>query len=247
MLPSKYLWTVAATSLLLTGQSWANRAELVEYDPSVRTQPPKVMEADVGMMGFVNDKFNRLEKRGQENADRLDRLEHEFEKVKQLEAKIEALEKQITLLKATPVVAPTEGSPTQSAKPSMTPAEIEQAQAAYKKAFDQLMAGKYADAAKLFKSFVEQFPGSDQLGNAYYWYGETQFVERKYESALKAYSASFAAGGPKQADALLKQGECQLELKQVKEAKVTLEDVKKRFPDSSASKQADKLLASIKK
>jgi tol-pal system protein YbgF len=245
MLSSKYLLTIAVSGLLIAGQVSANRAEVVEYDPSIRTQPPKVMEADVGMMGYVNDKFNRIERSSLENADRLDRLERDLAKIKQLEAKVEALEKQVAALKAAPVVTPNEANA--ATKPTMTAAELEQAQQAYKKAFDQLMAGKYPEAGKLFKEFVEKFPHSDQLGNAYYWYGETQFVARKYEAALSAYTASVEAGGPKQADALLKQGECYIELKKLKEAKQAFEEVKKRFPDSAAAKQADKFLVSLKK
>lgn len=245
MLSSKYVLAVAISALLMAGQASANRAEVVEYDPSVRAQPPKVMEADVGMMGYVNDKFNRIERSSLENADRLDRIERDLDKIKQLEAKIEALEKQVAALKTAPLVTPNESHT--MAKPTMTPAELEQAQQAYKKAFDQLMAGKYPEAGKLFKEFVEKFPHSDQLGNAHYWYGETQFVARKYDAALSAYTASVEAGGPKQADALLKQGECYIELKKPKEAKAALEEVKKRFPDSVAAKQADKLLATLKK
>ncbi len=244
MLSKKYVLAIAISSLLVAGYASANRAEVVEYDPSVRTQAPKVMEADVGMMGYVNDKFNRIEKNSLENADRLDRMERDLDKLKQLEARIEALEKQVTALKSAPVVTPNEST---AAKPSMTAAEVEQAQQAYKKAFDQLMAGKYPEAGKLFKEFVEKYPHSDQLGNAQYWYGETQFVARKYEGALLAYSASVEAGGPKQADALLKQGECYIELRKPKEAKSSLDEVKKRFPDSTAAKQADKLLSSLKK
>lgn len=245
MLSSKYVLAVAISALLMAGQASANRAEVVEYDPSVRVQPPKVMEADVGMMGYVNDKFNRIERSSLENADRLDRIERDLDKIKQLEAKIEALEKQVAALKTAPLVTPNESHT--MAKPTMTPAELEQAQQAYKKAFDQLMAGKYPEAGKLFKEFVEKFPHSDQLGNAHYWYGETQFVARKYDAALSAYTASVEAGGPKQADALLKQGECYIELKKPKEAKAALEEVKKRFPDSVVAKQADKLLATLKK
>lgn len=62
MLSSKTLLAIAVGGLLVAGQASANRAEVVEYDPNVRTQPPKVMEADVGMMGYVNDKFSRIEK-----------------------------------------------------------------------------------------------------------------------------------------------------------------------------------------
>ncbi len=245
MLSTKVILAVAVSSLLAASQASANRAELVEYDPNVRSQPPKVMEADVGMMGYVNDKFNRIEKNSLENADRLDRIERDLDKLKQLEAKIESLEKQITALKTVPVVTPNESAT--AAKPAMSAAEIEQAQQDYKKAFDQLMAGKYAEAGKQFKAFVETYPHSDQIGNAHYWYGETQFVARKYETALAAYKASHEAGGPKQADALLKQGECYVELKKPKEAKASFEEVKKRFPDTTAAKQADKLLAGLKK
>jgi tol-pal system protein YbgF len=245
MLSSKYLLAITLSGLLIANQAMANRAEVVEYDPSVRTQPPKVMEADVGMMGYVNDKFNRLEKNSLENSDRLDRLERDLEKFKQLQTRVESLEKQVALLKAAATPSPSESNAT--AKPVMTAAEVEQSQQAYKKAFDQLMAGKYPEAGKLFKEFVEKYPQSDQIGNAHYWYGETQFVARKYELALVAYTASVESGGPKQADALLKQGESYLELKKQKEAKASFEEVKKRFPDSTAAKQADKLLAGMKK
>lgn len=245
MLSPKFVLAIAISSLLVAGQATANRAEVVDYDPNVRTQPPKVMEADVGMMGYVNDKFNRIERNSLENADRLDRIERDLDKLKQLEAKIESLEKQITALKTVPVVAPNES--TSAVKPTMSAAEVEQAQQAYKKAFDQLMAGKYPEAGKLFKEFVDKYPLSDQLGNAHYWYGETQIVARKFDLALNAYTASVEASGPKQADALLKQGECYLELKKPKEAKASFDDVKKRFPDSTAAKQADKLLATLKK
>jgi len=113
------------------------------------------MEADVGMMGYVNDKFNRIEKNSLENADRLDRLERDLAKIKQLEAKIEALEKQVAALKAAPVVAPNEANT--AAKPSMTPAEVEQAQQAYKKAFDQLMAGKYPEVVSCLRNLLRSF------------------------------------------------------------------------------------------
>lgn len=233
------------SSLLLSAQAYANRAEVVEYDPSVRTQPPKVMEADTGIIGYVNDKVANIERRTEENGDRLDRIANDVDKLKQLESRVAALEAQLATLKTADRAAINGADETQ--KPLMSAEEMEAAQHDYKQAFDQLMASNYGEAAKLFKQYVDKYPHSDQLGNAYYWYGETQFVTRKYDNALKAYVSSTEAGGPKEGDALLKQAECYIELKKVKEAKTVLEMAKQRFANTDTAKKADKLLSSLKK
>lgn len=249
MAKNKYLMTVVATGVLLSLNACAERADVVEYDPAVPTVAPKTAAAEVGMMSYVNDKFNRLERQLEDSADRMDRLERDSDRLKALEAKVDALEKKIAQMTTSSSVSATDVSADKAMPPkaAMSEADNEAAQAAYKKAFDQMMAGKYAEAGKLFKAYVDKYPDSDQTGNAYYWLGETYFVASKYDLALKAYTDSAKREGPKAADALYKQGECYLELKKTKEAKQAFEDVKKRFPGSSAVKQADKALADMKK
>lgn len=233
-----FLSAILLGSLACTSAQ-ANLAELIEYDPNVRTKAPKVMEADTGIVGYVNDKVGVLEKRTQENGDRLDRLDNEMSKLKKLEARVAELEEKLAAFNATKEA---ENAPTST----MSEVEKAAAEAEYNEAFDQLMASNYTNAAKRFKQFIEEYPESDLIGNAHYWHGETQFVSRKYEAALTSYIASEKAGGAKEGDALLKQAECYLELKKLKDAKAVLQDAKTRFADTDIATKATKMLSTIK-
>jgi tol-pal system protein YbgF len=247
-----------AISLFLTSAVYAERAEVIEYNPNIQTQTPYVQPqaatAEVGMLGFVNEKFNRMERQLEDSADRMDRLERDVERIHVLEAKVAELEKKLAAFLTSAASSSTVDANKDvdankgGSKVAITSSssDTEAAQAAYKKAFEQLMAGKYPEAGKLFKDYLEKYPETDQSGNAYYWLGETYFVGRKFDLALKAYTQSTKLEGPKVAEALLKEGQCYLELNKNKEAKAVFEDVKKRFPDSSIAKQADKSLVALK-
>ncbi len=250
-----WLPLLVATGMSVSMSAMAERAEVVEYNPNTPTAVPAVQPAaptaEVGMLGYVNEKFNRMDRQLQDSADRMDRLERDLDRIRMLEAKVAELEKKIASLS---VLANASTATTDSAKdiakpsaPDLSAAELEAAQVAYKKAFDQLMAGKYPEAGKLFKEYLDKYPQTDQSSNAHYWLGETYFVGRKFDVALKSYIEAAKLEGPKVADAWLKQGLCYLELKKDKEAKAAFEHVKKAFPETSAGKQADKQLSAMKK
>jgi len=246
---------VAGISVSLSAM--AERAEVVEYNPNIPTSVPAVQPAaptaEVGILGYVNEKFNRMDRQLEDSADRMDRLEHDMDRIRTLEMKVAELEKKIAALSVAAVsaVAPAaDATNKDSAKPSipsLSAADLEVAQAAYKKAFDQLMAGKYPEAGKLFKEYLDKYPHTDQSSNAHYWLGETYFVGRKFDLALKSYTEAAKLEGPKVSEALLKQGLCYIELKKDKEAKAVFEHVKKEYPETSAGKQADKQLSAMKK
>jgi tol-pal system protein YbgF len=253
---SKY-WLNAAmmVSLGFATPASAERAEVIEYNPNIQTSPPVVQPAaptsEIGVLGYVNEKFNRMDRQLEDSADRMDRLERDISRMRALEIKIADLEKKIALLSAVAASsAPVSDSVKDGVKsnvPALSASELEAAQSAYKKAFDQLMAGKYPEAGKLFKEYLDKYPQTDQSSNAHYWLGETHFVGRKFDLALKSYTEASKLEGPKVSDALLKQGMCYIELKKDKEAKAIFEQLKKEFPETSAAKQADKQLSSIKK
>lgn len=235
-------------STFFSGVALSQPAQVVEYNPNVQAPVP-VQEA--GIVSYVNGKFNQVDRSIEDLGDRADRAENALSKLKTLETRISDLEKKLAKLE-TMAVAPaanTSGtsitSEVSQASP-MSAADVEASQAAYKKAFDLLMAGKYPEAGVGFKSFIEKYPTSDQLSNAHYWMGETQFINRKFDVALKSYEQAAKLKGAKEADALVKQAQCMIELKQTTKAQEVLELVKKNFVDSSAAKQADKLLASLK-
>lgn len=245
---SALLPIAVAAGLVLSGCASAERAQIVEYNPNAPIAQPQSATPEVGMLGYVNEKFNRMDRQLEDSADRMDHLQNDVERLKGLEKRVSDLEKKLATMSASSSNASADVAKDATAnKVTLTAGDTEVSQAAYKKAFDHLMAGKYAEAGKLFKDYLDKYPDTDQTSNAYYWLGETQFVGRKFELALKSFAQTVKLEGPKASDALQKQGECYLELDKDKEAKAAFIEVKKRFPDSAAAKQADKSLAALKK
>ncbi len=248
---AKY-WLPLFVATGVSMSAMAERAEVVEYNPNTPTAVPAVQPAaptaEVGILGYVNEKFNRMDRQLEDSADRMDRLERDMGRIRSLELKVAELEKKLVALSVAPSAAlPAPTDTAKPATPALSSAELEAAQADYKKAFDQLMAGKYPEAGKLFKAYLDKYPSTDQSSNAHYWLGESYFVGRKFDLALKSYTDSAKLEGPKVSDALLKQGLCYLELKKDKEAKAVFEHLKKEYPETSAGKQADKQLSAMKK
>lgn len=249
----KQTWLVTTMLAIVVSQSaCAERAEIVEYNPNAPTQVPATKPApEVGLFGYVNDKFHATERQMQDNADRLDRLERDLSQLKTLEVRVADLEKKLAALAsqssgAAASSSESEKSDSKAVKATLSAADQEAAGVLYKKGFDQLMAGKYAEAGKLFKEYVDKYPDAEQASNANYWLGESYYVGRKFDLAVKSFDAAARLNGPKAADALLKQGQCYIELKKNKEAKLALDSLKEQYPDSEAAKQAGKLLSSLK-
>jgi tol-pal system protein YbgF len=120
--------------------------------------------------------------------------------------------------------------------------------AAYEDAFNLLRNQKYADAARKFNSFLQQFPDSDLAPNAYYWLGESYYVTQNYQVALESFQkllGKYPESG-KAADALLKLGYCQLELRQAQAGERTLNEVVKRYPGSNVANLAQGRLRALR-
>src|SRR5262245_14591144 len=113
-------------------------------------------------------------------------------------------------------------------------------QAAYTQAFDALKSSNYPTAITGFRTFLTTYPTSTIADNAQYWLGEAYYVTRDYEQAATAFRAvgDKWPGSRKSADALLKLGYSQYELKRLGEARATLSEVTRRFPDSDAARLA---------
>ena len=111
----------------------------------------------------------------------------------------------------------------------------------YNDAFDLLMNGNYAQAQQLLEQLIEKFPADPLIPNAWYWMGESYYVQAQFKEALKAFetvSQQFPNAN-KESDALLKQGYCLLEMGEKQRAVQRLQQVRKRYPKS----QADQLAA----
>lgn len=110
----------------------------------------------------------------------------------------------------------------------------------YDEAFSALKDGRYAESARRFQSFIDQYPSTDLTGNAYYWLGESYYVTQNYQVALETFGTLLARfpQNQKAPDALLKTGYCQYELKQWDAAEATLNKVIATYPDTTVSRLA---------
>jgi tol-pal system protein YbgF len=92
------------------------------------------------------------------------------------------------------------------------------------------------------------FPNSALADNAQYWLGESYYVTRRYDDALKAFRTVVDKypESRKLPDAWLKIGYTQYEMKAWKPAREALTRVQREFPDSTAAPEAAKRLERMK-
>jgi tol-pal system protein YbgF len=120
--------------------------------------------------------------------------------------------------------------------------------AAYDRAFQALKELRYADAAEEFQAFLNRYPDSEYADNAQYWLGESYYVTRNYDIALKAFQDLLDRfpDSPKAPDALLKIGYTHYELEQWDSARAALTQVQEKYPDSTLSRLAENRLRSMR-
>lgn len=119
---------------------------------------------------------------------------------------------------------------------------------AYDEAFAALRDGRYADSARRFAAFLEQYPDGEFADNALYWLGESYYVTQNYRIALDTFRdllARFPNSG-KAPDALLKVGYCHYELREWAEAEAALADVVRLYPDTTVSRLAQGRLRALR-
>jgi tol-pal system protein YbgF len=121
-------------------------------------------------------------------------------------------------------------------------------QVAYQKAFDLLRALRYEKATQAFRQFLIDFPDGRYAHIAQYWLAETSYHTRKYDVAVQDYQTLINQypKSPKRADALLKIGYSQFELKLFSKAKVVLKKLIQSYPGTTEAGQADNLLQKIR-
>ncbi|HET6604535.1 MAG TPA: tol-pal system protein YbgF [Xanthomonadaceae bacterium] len=119
---------------------------------------------------------------------------------------------------------------------------------AYESAFDALKEGRYAEAARRFQSFLDQYPAGEYAPNAQYWLGESYYVTQNYPIALDAFQELLARfpDSSKSPDALLKVGYSHYELKNWAEAEAVLNQVIEQYPDTTVARLAQARLRALR-
>jgi tol-pal system protein YbgF len=157
------------------------------------------------------------------------------------------LEKRIAALETLGGVAGAAGASgagTAAMSGSASPPTAGGEQASYDAAFAALKGGDYQKAITGFRSFVAAYPVSSLASNAQYWLGEAYYVTRDYQSAIGAFQkvTTDFPDSRKAPDALVKIGFTQSALGRNGDARVTLQDVVKRYPGTEAAQLASERL-----
>jgi tol-pal system protein YbgF len=119
---------------------------------------------------------------------------------------------------------------------------------AYDDAFAALRDGRYAESARRFQGFLEQFPNGELADNASYWLGESYYVTQNYRIALDTFNGLLTRfpESAKAPDALLKVGYCHYELKEWEQAETVLTEVVRRYPEQTVGKLAQGRLRALR-
>jgi len=121
-----------------------------------------------------------------------------------------------------------------------------------KKAFDAALAlfrkADFAGAQTAFVDFLNRYSQSGYGPSALFWLGNAQYATRDYKEAIINFRAliSKAPDHVRTPEAVLSVANCQVELKDVRGARKTLEDLIKAYPQSEAAVTAKDRLARLK-
>lgn len=133
-----------------------------------------------------------------------------------------------------------------AATPAGTPQSTDplKEQQAYQAAFNLLKAGRYDQAAKSFRKFLAEYPTGKFADNAQYWLGESYYVTRNFDSALREFNTLVSShpDSQKVTHALLKIGYIHDELGQKEKAREILTSLTNDYPQSTAAGLATKRL-----
>jgi tol-pal system protein YbgF len=128
------------------------------------------------------------------------------------------------------------------------PTLLEGEQQAYQDAFDLLRELRYDKATVAFRDFLKTYPNGRYAHIAQYWLGEASYAQGDFKQAIQDYKALIDnyPQSPKLAEAMLKIGYSEYELKNTKAAQASLEQLIKTYPGTTEAGQAQNLLKKIR-
>ena len=108
--------------------------------------------------------------------------------------------------------------------------------------------GDFSAAQTVFLEFLKRFPNSGYWTSSLFWLGNAQYATRDYKEAVINFAALVAKSPDhvRAPEAMLSISNCQVEVKDVRAAKKTLEDLIKSYPQSEAAVAAKERLVRLK-
>lgn len=118
----------------------------------------------------------------------------------------------------------------------------------YDVALATLRKGDFSAAQLSFADFLNRYSQSGYRPSALFWLGNAQFATKDYKEAVSNFRAFIALGAdhPKVPEGLLAIANSQLELKDTKSARRTLEELINAFPATEAASVAKERLPRIR-
>jgi tol-pal system protein YbgF len=104
-------------------------------------------------------------------------------------------------------------------------------------AFALFRTGDFVKSQKALFDFIQRYPSSGYSSSALYWLGNAQYSNRDYKEAIINFRTMISKNPDhvRAPEAMLSVANCQLEMKDAKSAKKTLEDLLKAYPKSEAA------------
>jgi len=120
-------------------------------------------------------------------------------------------------------------------------------EATYKEAFDKFQQGAYEEAAVKFSDFINVYPGTPLVSNAYYWLGESYLGLKNYEKAIINFQEVIDKypKSAKASRALLSQAEAFASVKDAKSSKTILKKVIELYPKTEEAAIAERKLRNL--
>lgn len=121
-------------------------------------------------------------------------------------------------------------------------------EALYQKAYKYTSSKDYPNATEAFHKFLAAFPAHKYAVNAQYWLGEIYYAKGDWEMAILEFDKVIKKypGSEKTPASVLKQGFAFDKLGSRKEARVLLQEVVDKYPESPEASIAKKRLKSMK-
>jgi tol-pal system protein YbgF len=118
----------------------------------------------------------------------------------------------------------------------------------YEAALAVFRSGKFLESAVAFNGFIRQYPRSGFVPSARFWLGNSQYATREYKEAIGNFQRmlSEAPTHARAPEAALSIANCQIELKDTRSARKTLEDLVRAYPQSEAALAAKERLSRLK-
>ncbi|GCL61769.1 tol-pal system protein YbgF [Rubrivivax pictus] len=119
---------------------------------------------------------------------------------------------------------------------------------AHDAAMAALRGGDFDKAAGALGAFVQRYPNSGYNDSVRFWLGNALYGQKNYKEAISVFRAMVTAAPnhPRTPEALLAVANCQIEMKDTRGARKTLDDLIKAHPASEAAAAGKERLGTLK-